>query len=293
MNFLGDMIESNKLEKNMETETQSVDKQCSDKFDHLMGDHRIEHTSCEDFVNENSNFMDIENKFDRLFDSGDFFDEADIHAALDPDIEYTRNDNTYKTDEEGRIIDCDSKPQYTEDGHRNTKEQKEAGGEDRQEDDDGGHIVARVLGGSEGEENLVPMRRTVNRGDYKRMENEISKALQEGKDVQLHVELEYEDDSKRPSKMRAEYTIDHKTVVCEFDNVQDSTDLLDSLKNKISDEDYDRLSNTIRDMREDGCEVSITSVKVEYDENGQTSKVTVGMLNESDGTKQYKQYQPR
>ena len=52
------------------------------------------------------------------------------------------------------------------------KEQKESGGEERQEDDDGGHIIARILGGAEGEENLVPMRRTINRGDYKKMENE-------------------------------------------------------------------------------------------------------------------------
>ena len=98
-----------------------------------------------------------------------------------PNIEYTVNGNTYKTDERGNKVSCDSTPEYTEDGSRNMKEQKESGGEERQDDDDGGHIIARILGGAEGEENLVPMRRTINRGDYKRMENEISKALQEGK----------------------------------------------------------------------------------------------------------------
>ena len=71
------------------------------------------------------------------------------------------------------------------------KEQKESGGEERREDDDGGHIIARILSGSEGEENLVPMRRTINRGDYKRMENEIAKALQEGKGVSVHIKIEY------------------------------------------------------------------------------------------------------
>lgn len=39
---------------------------------------------------------------------------------------------------------------------------------------------------SGGEENLVPMRRTINRGDYKKMENEIAKALQEGKEVRIY-----------------------------------------------------------------------------------------------------------
>ncbi len=42
-----------------------------------------------------------------------------------------------------------------------------------------------------GEENLVPMRRMINRGDYKRMENEIAKALQEGKGVSVHIKIEY------------------------------------------------------------------------------------------------------
>lgn len=210
-----------------------------------------------------------------------------------PNIEYTVNGNTYRTDEHGNKVSCDSTPEYTGDGSRNMKEQKESGGEERQEDDDGGHIIARILGGAEGEENLVPMRRTINRGDYKRMENEISKALQEGKKVTMHIDIEYDGDSSRPSKIRVEYTIDGKKTVCEFDNVEGSTDLLDSLSDKISDEDYGRLKQMLEEMKEDGCDAAITSVKVEYDENGNPTKVTVGILDESTGTKKYKEYSPR
>jgi hypothetical protein len=210
-----------------------------------------------------------------------------------PNIEYTVNGNTYKTDERGNKVSCDSTPEYTEDGSRNMKEQKESGGEERQDDDDGGHIIARILGGAEGEENLVPMRRTINRGDYKRMENEISKALQEGKKVTMHIDIEYDGDSSRPSKIRVEYTIDGKKTVCEFDNVEGSTDLLDSLSDKISDEDCGRLKQILEEMKEDGCDATITSVKVEYDENGNPTKVTVGILDESIGTKKYKEYSPR
>lgn len=210
-----------------------------------------------------------------------------------PNTEYTINGNTYKTDDSGNKISCDSNPEYTEAGSRNIKEQKEAGGEERQEDDDGGHIIAIILGGAEGEENLIPMRRTINRGDYKKMENEIAKALQEGKDVKLHIDIEYDENSSRPLKIHTEYTIDGKKTVCEFDNVEGSTDLLDSLSDKISDEDYDRLKQTLEEMKEDGCEVTITSVKVEYDENGNPTKVTVGILDETTGTKNYKEYSPR
>lgn len=66
-----------------------------------------------------------------------------------------------------------------------------------------------------------------------------------------------------------------------------------SLKDKMSDEDYNRLKQTINDMKEDGCDTAITSVKVEYDENGNPTKVTVGILDESTGTKKYKEYDPR
>ena len=209
-----------------------------------------------------------------------------------PNIEYIVNENTYKTDENGNKVSCDSSPEYTEDGSRNVKEQKESGGEERQEDDDGGHIIARILGGAEGEENLVPMRRTINRGDYKKMENEIAKALQESKKVTIHIDLEYNGASQRPSKIRAGYTIDDKKTIVEFDNEEGSIELLDSLNDKISDEDYNSLKEEIEDMKADGVEAAVTSVKVEYDENDNPTKVTVGVLEESTGQKSYKVYNP-
>lgn len=214
-----------------------------------------------------------------------------MNDKLLADVDYTVNDNVYRTDEHGNIVSCDSKPSYTEEGARNIKEQKEAGGEERQKDDDGGHIIAKSLGGSEGSENLVPMRTTINRGDYKKMENEISKADQDGKNTALHVDLEYDGDSKRPSKLRAEYEIDGKKTVTEFDNEKNSVRLLDSVKEKISNVDYNTLKEEIKDMRTDGVEVSITSVKNEYDESGNPKKITVGLLDETAGTKTYKVYE--
>ncbi len=215
------------------------------------------------------------------------------NGELLPDQEYTVKGSAYKTDAHGNIIACDSRPVYTEDGSRNMKEQRESGGEERQDSDDGGHVIARILGGAEGNENLVPMRRTVNRGDYKKMENEIARSLQEGKEVVLHIDLQYEKDSGRPSDIRAEYTIDGKKMVCEFDNNENSTRLLNSLEGKISHEDYNRLNQEMKDMKADGIEGSITSVKTQYDENGNVVKVVAGVLDESTGEKSYKVYEPR
>ena len=231
--------------------------------------------------------------------NGNFYETDDNgqtykkNGKLLPNVEYTVNGNTYKTDSRGRIVSCEANPKYTEEGPRDNEKQREAGGQERKENDDGGHIVARILGGSEGEENLVPMRSTINRGDYKKMENEIAKAIQEGKKVDINIELEYDEDAERPSKIKVTYIIDGKTTVVEFDNEENSTKLLDSIKDKIGEEDYNNLKNEIADMKEDGADASITSVKVEYDENGKPVKVTVGMLDESTGLKTYMVYEPK
>lgn len=312
------------------------------KYDKILGDNEVSGLPESD---KGSLPIDINDKFDKLFEKGDFFvkekestpnsslkvDDSPVKEEIEqekicfevrdknseyeeggnkyetddngntykkngeilPDSEYTVNSNIYKTDEYGNKISVDSKPEYTEDGSRNMKEQKESGGEERQEDDDGGHLIARILGGSEGEENLVPMRRTLNRGDYKRMENEISKALQDGKEVNVHLDIEYDNLSKRPSKLDACYTIDGKNTETKFDNIKGSTELMDSIKDKISEEDYNRLKERIEDMQEDGIEVTITSVKTEYDVDSAPAKVTVGILDESTGEKTYKEYEPR
>lgn len=263
------------------------------------GDESCENLTSNHIEFDNSNKEDISEKREDdstdeldtdIYETDDNGDTYKKNGELLPNIEYTVNGNIYKTDEYGNKVSCDSEPRYTEEGTRNHKEQKESGGDERQADDDGGHIIAKILGGAEGEENLVPMRRTINRGDYKKMENEIAKSLQEGKKVIVHIDLKYEGDSQRPSKMVAEYNMDGKKTVVEFDNEIGSTDLLSSLDDKISNGDYHSLKDEMEDMKADGGESAITSVKVEYDENGNQIKVTVGILDESTGEKSYKVY---
>lgn len=222
-------------------------------------------------------------------DNGEIYKK---NGELLSNIEYISNGNTYKTDDKGRITECDAHlNKITQEGERNQKDQLDVGGEERQEDDDGGHIIARILGGAGGIENIVPMRKTINRGDYKKMENEIKEAIEDGKPVDVKVNVEYSDDnSKRPSKIEVKYTIDDKKTVEEFDNKENSTELLDSLKDKITEQDYKNLKQEIEDIKEDGGQVTITSVKTEYDENGNQTKVTVGVLDETTGRKTYKVY---
>ena len=201
---------------------------------------------------------------------------------LMPDREYTIDGVTYKTDSLGRIVSCDGNATSTPDGERDEKAQKMAGGEDRRPGDQGGHIMARIFGGAKGIENMLAMRGTaINQSVYKRMENEIGKALEAGKDVCVHVDVEYEGDSQRPSRITVTYTIDGKQTVVVFDNDEGSTDLLDGLDDKISESDLRDLKDEIQDANDDGANMSVVSVKTEYDEEGNVTRVTVTIRDEN------------
>lgn len=211
-------------------------------------------------------------------------------GELNPNTEYTVNGITYKTDSQGRIVSWEGEPGYNPEAERDGEAQTDAGGEDRQDGDDGGHLVARVLDGSPGNENIVPMRDTVNRGDYKKSENEIAKAKQEGKDVQDSGNIIYEGDSSRPSKIERTYTIDGEKRELKVDNIEGSQDILEDVKDDISEDDYESLEERIEDMEADGSEVSVTSVYKKYDSEGNLASVTVGLRDETNGTKTYITY---
>lgn len=120
--------------------------------------------------------------------------------------ELTRNDNyeangyKYKTDDRGRITRCEGTLEL-QNNKANQAHQRKAGGEDRLEEDDGGHLIARRFNGSEKIDNIVAMDKHLNRGEYKKMENEWDKALKDGKTVETDIRLKYKGDSQRPDKI--------------------------------------------------------------------------------------------
>lgn len=230
---------------------------------------------------------EIDGNFYETDDNGNIYK---TNGTLNPDEKYTINGYTYNTDSKGRISLCEGNIRYNPEAERDGEAQIDAGGKDRQEGDDGGHLVARVLDGASGNENIVPMRETVNRGDYKKAENEIVKAKQEGKDVQDRINIIYEGDSYRPSKIERTYYIDGEKKELKVDNVEGSQDLLKDIKDDISEDNYENLEYRIKDMEEDGIEVSVTSVYKKYDDNGNLKSVTVGIRDEINGVKTYIKY---
>lgn len=224
--------------------------------------------------------FEVDGKICETDDEGRIFK---VDGELLPNAEYTIGGITYKTDAQRRIISCDGNVKQTPEGERDQDAQRQAGGEDRREGDQGGHIIARILGGAKGIENLLAIRETINKGPYKTMENEIYKALDQDADVQVHVDVKYDGDSSRPSKIIVTYDIDSKETVVEFDNEEGSTDLLNSVEEKVDPEKYDDLKQEIADANEDGGSISVISVKTEYNVNGDVVKVTVITRDESCG----------
>ncbi|SHH98183.1 DNA/RNA non-specific endonuclease [Clostridium collagenovorans DSM 3089] len=213
-----------------------------------------------------------------------------VDGKLAPDIEYVCNGIKYKTDSNGEIISWEGKPFYNPEGERDGDAQTEAGGEDRKPGDDGGHLVARVTGGSAGNENLVPMRDTINRGDYKKAENEIVTALKNGSEVTEKGTVIREGSDSRPTKVEMQYSYDDVNKTLIVDNVEGSLDLLQELEGVISQEDFESLMDEINDMIEDDSEVSVTSVLKEFDENGNIKSITVGLRDETLGEKSYRTF---
>lgn len=226
----------------------------------------------------------------RIDDNGNVY--KDENGELLPNTTYEVNGTRYTTDELGRITRAEGYLKDTPDNERDNSAQSDAGGKDRKPGDDGGHLRARMNGGSSGNENLVAMRDTINRGDYKRSENEENQMLKDGKQVYERIDITYDDNSSRPSKIEKTYTDGEKTVKLTVDNVEGSTDLLENLNGEISDQDLSNLTNEIEDMRADGNEVSVTSVRKEYDGDGNLKSVAVCVTNETTGEKDYTTYAP-
>lgn len=208
--------------------------------------------------------------------------EYSADGKLLPNTTYILNGNIYITDEKGRIISCESTPHRTPENSRDNDAQITVGGENRKSGDQGGHIVGRDMGGDAGSGNLVAMDSRINQSDYKRMENEIKKALDEGKTVNVKTELEYSGDSKKPDKITTTVTVVGKKTVYTFDNNLDGS-LMDKLEETCTESDIETFQSV---LDETGGQIS--STKEEFDAKGNLEKTTVTITYVGEDGKNYR-----
>jgi len=241
--------------------------------------------------NKNMNELDkpIVKDIVSLDDNGNIYKK---NGELVPNNEYVIDGISYKTDSNGNIeLFSGEIYKYTPEAERDTVAQLGVGGEYRKNGDDGGHLIARMFGGSPGNENLVPMRDTINRGDYKKLENEIKEALKNGNKVNISGEIRREENNSRPSEIKVNISYNDRNSEFIFDNNKGSLKLEAELEKSILREDFENFSEEINDMIEDGKEVSITSIKKEFNINGKLEKVIVGYKDETTlGEKYYKEF---
>ncbi|ROQ28849.1 DNA/RNA non-specific endonuclease [Gallaecimonas pentaromativorans] len=111
-----------------------------------------------------------------------------------------------KKDEQGRPISVEATLKSTHSGKRSSTESKlqgSVGGDDRLEDDDGGHLIGHRFMSDQGIKNLFPQNSNLNRGVYKTMENEWADWTKEGYEVRLKVKLDPKGSSRPETLLQA------------------------------------------------------------------------------------------
>ena len=216
--IIGDGLGENSLENNVPEMSSTIDA-VSDSNSDIIGD-GVGDISLEKSFPDLLSFIDIFTDSNGGEALGNFnqdilgpSDLADDYGSqyikdstLLPDNCYVLNDYIYNTDSQGRIISCEGELKIPE-----TKTERPTLPEtpDRLSTDDRGHLIAREFGGADTKGNLVSMNAELNRnGDYRNWEREGSNAVKSGQFVSVHIELNYDEISKRPSSFTVTMIID-------------------------------------------------------------------------------------
>jgi filamentous hemagglutinin len=113
-----------------------------------------------------------------------------VNGELKPHTAYhLDNGHAYVTDAAGRVKGVEAQLDLKK-MDRNTYQQA-CVGHCGNAGDDGGHLIASSLGGAGDKINIVPQASTLNRGEWKAMENLLRKELEAGKTVTVKIDVSY------------------------------------------------------------------------------------------------------
>lgn len=79
--------------------------------------------------------------------------------------------------------------------------------------DHAGHIAGDRFGGSPELDNLVSQSSNVNLSKYKKLENQWAKAIEQGKNVKVEVDIKYDVNGLRPAEFKVKYEIDGESFI--------------------------------------------------------------------------------
>lgn len=139
-------------------------------------------------------------------------------GELAPNTTFERNGYTYTTDEYGRVVTAHGRV-HLEEGIRDNKESARVG-HLGVKDDEGGHLFGARFGGTGEGVNIVPQNMNLNRGDWKRMENDWAELCQDGQEPDVTIDVVYDDNSPRPMGFGVIYEKDDVQTTRTFLNEQ-------------------------------------------------------------------------
>ncbi|WP_346962660.1 DNA/RNA non-specific endonuclease [Moraxella catarrhalis] len=134
--------------------------------------------------------------------------------TLNPNTRYEVNNgthiHTYHTDGQGRVNKVEGQLSLKT-MPKNTSQQTGVGKSVNATGDEGGHLIASILGGAGDRINMVPQAQRLNRSDWKKMENELARELKAGKSVSVKIDIDYPlGNSVRPNRFKVVATINGK-----------------------------------------------------------------------------------
>ncbi len=139
---------------------------------------------------------------------------------LVPNSNYEINGYSYRTDEQGRIKSAEGTLHLKDrEGRLTIKDTiDEVGKGDQRDGDDRGHLIGDQFDGANGLENLVPQDATINRVDFRNFEDNLASLVKSGNIVSVNVAPYYEGDSRRPSIIVVNYSVNGKNNMRVFSN---------------------------------------------------------------------------
>ena len=133
-----------------------------------------------------------------------------LTGKLRPNTVYTENGYRSVTDEMGRLKKISGELQLNP-ATRDLAAQNTARSMGLATDD-AGHMIGARFNGPSGLPNLVPQDAHLNRGAWKKMENQFEKHLREGSKVTVDVRPNYTGNSLRPDSFSVRYRVDNGRV---------------------------------------------------------------------------------
>ena len=168
-----------------------------------------------DTPGKSSNILKIDGDSYRVDDNGKPHmkrgEDKEYHVL--PNTKYVVNGYTYQSDDKGRIIHVEGNL-VVKDGERASLNAKVA---DMGDNDQRGHIIADIFGGSNQNDNLVAQLQPVNQGSYKILENCLADLSRSQNQVHGNYTIEYGDSSSRPSAITVNYSINEGVPMSQLD----------------------------------------------------------------------------